>query len=242
MPQGGTDGWAGCGRERGCSYTEGARALEGGVAVTECSSPAGFQGKSASPVLEVRLDTRAHVSRVRLLGSVQTRSGCEAEVGLCWHLDGPGAWSLRLVTCQLGVCREGEAGRLWRTGAGGAQCSGGWPWAAGWVLDLQLPGLWGSDRVLLVTWRRYTDVGLSGNGVQAWETSASTGMKSVLPRWPLRSRRVRVLGSPSIPGAVGHELGETWPPAWFSPTHSPLCVRGSLDSIGVAGVRVLTKQ
>lgn len=108
MPQGGTDGWAGCGRERGCSYAEGARALEGGVAVTECSSPAGFQGKSASPVLEVRLDTRAHVSRVRLLGSVQTRSGCEAEVGLCWHLDGPGAWSLRLVTCQLGVCREGE--------------------------------------------------------------------------------------------------------------------------------------
>lgn len=136
MPQGGTDGWAGCGRERGRSYAEGARALAGGLAVTECSSLAGFQGKAASPVLEVRPDARAHVSRVRLLGSVQTRSGCEAEVGLCWHLDGPGAWSLGLVTCQLGVCREGEAGRLWRTGAGrGLQ-------AGCWTCSCQVCGVW----------------------------------------------------------------------------------------------------
>ena len=70
---------------------------------------------------------------------------------------GPGAWGLGHVACQVGVRREGETRRGWRTGAGGAgACVAGDGRAAGRGLGPQSRGLWGPDSsVVLVMWRRH---------------------------------------------------------------------------------------
>ena len=77
------------------------------------------------------------------------RSGCGAEVGLCWHLDGPGAWNLGHVTCQGGGLQGGEARRVWRTGlaepsarvAGGGLQAGCWAHSC-WVCGVQTGCFW----------------------------------------------------------------------------------------------------